>query len=56
MTGDLASNLLISTVLGVFFSVLLGCGLCAAAFFSAKSGHDQSVSDATTHQDPDRRF
>jgi hypothetical protein len=54
MTGDLDANLVIATVLGVFFSVLLGCGLFAAAFFSDKSGHDQSVSDATTHQDPDR--
>ncbi len=55
LTGDLDANLVISTILGVFFSVLLGCGLFAAAFFSDKSGHDQSVSDATTHEDPDRR-
>jgi hypothetical protein len=55
MTGDLDANLVIATVLGVFFSVLLGCGLFAAAFFSDKSGHDQSVSDATTHENPDRR-
>lgn len=32
---------------GVFISTLLGCGLFAAAFFSDKSGHDQSVTDAT---------
>jgi hypothetical protein len=56
MTGSLDANLVIATVLGVFFSVVLGCGLFAAAFFSDKSGHDPSVSDATTHQDPDRRF
>jgi len=31
----------------VFFSVLLGCGLFALSFFSDKSGHDQSVNDAT---------
>ena len=37
----------IATTLGVFISVLLGCGLFAAAFFSDKSGLDQSVSDAT---------
>lgn len=55
LTGDLDANLVISTVLGVFFSVLLGCGLFAAAFFSDKSGHDQSVSDATTHENPDQR-
>lgn len=40
-------HMVIATVLGVFFSVLLGAGLFAAAFFSDKSGHDQSVSDAT---------
>jgi hypothetical protein len=44
--------MIIATTLGVFFSVLLGCGLFAAAFFSDKSGHDQSVSDATS--DPKR--
>ena len=55
MTGDLDANLVIATVVGVFFSVLLGCGLFAAAFFSDKSGHDQSVSDATVHQDADQR-
>ena len=56
LTGEIDANLVIATTLGVFFSVLLGCGLFAAAFFSDKSGHDQSVSDATTHQDPDRRL
>ena len=50
-TGDLDVNMVVATVLGVFFSVLLGCGLFAAAFFSDKSGIDQSVSDATR---PDR--
>jgi uncharacterized membrane protein YjjP (DUF1212 family) len=34
----------IATILGVFFSVLLGCGLFALAFFSDKSGHDDDVS------------
>jgi hypothetical protein len=47
LTGDLDANLVIATVVGVFFSILLGCGLFAAAFFSDKSGIDQSVSDAT---------
>jgi hypothetical protein len=46
-TGELSVNLVVATVLGVFFSVLLGCGLFAAAFFSDKSGHDQTISDAT---------
>lgn len=37
----------IATTFGVFFSVVLGCGLFAAAFFSEKSGLDQEVTDAT---------
>ena len=44
-------HMVVATVLGVFFSVLLGAGLFAAAFFSDKSGHDQSVSDATTRRE-----
>jgi hypothetical protein len=31
--------------------VLLGAGLFAAAFFSDKSGHDESVRDATTRRE-----
>lgn len=37
----------IATTAGVFFSVLLGCGLFAAAFLSDKSGFDQEVADVT---------
>jgi polyferredoxin len=45
-----------ATIAGVFLSVLLGCGLFAAAFFSDKSGHDQSVTNATRHaEDKDGR-
>jgi hypothetical protein len=47
MTGELYVNMVIATIAGVFFSVLLGCGLFAAAFFSDKSGHDQDVTDAS---------
>lgn len=36
----------IGTIAGVFFSILLGCGLFAAAFFSDKSGHDEDASGA----------
>ena len=42
---------ILATIGGVFISTLLGCGLFAAAFFSDKSGHDQSVTNATTHED-----
>jgi len=52
-TGDLEVNMVIATILGVFFSVLLGCGLFAAAFFSDKSGIDRNVTDATRRSDPD---
>ena len=47
LTSTLDANTIIATTLGVFFSVLLGCGLFAAAFFSDKSGYDQSVDDVT---------
>ena len=49
-TGELSFNMVVATVLGVFFSVLLGCGLFAAAFFRDKSGHDQRITDATKTQ------
>jgi hypothetical protein len=50
-TGELHIHMVVATIGGVFFSVLLGCGLFAASFFSDKSGHDQSVSDATRRRD-----
>jgi hypothetical protein len=49
-TSSLDATTVIATTLGVFFSVLLGCGLFAAAFFSDKSGYDQNVTDATRSQ------
>ena len=45
--STLDTNTVVAVTLGVFFSVLLGCGLFAAAFFSDKSGHDQNVTDAS---------
>ena len=53
-SGDLTLHTVVATVLGVFVSVLLGCGLFAAAFFSDKSGHDQDIADATRPKRPDR--
>lgn len=50
-TGDLSLHMVVATVGGVFFSVLLGCGLFAASFFSDKSGHDRSVADATRREE-----
>jgi hypothetical protein len=40
-------NTAVAVTLGVFFSVLLGCGLFAAAFFSANSGYDEDVTNVT---------
>lgn len=45
--STLDANTVVAVTLGVFFSVLLGCGLFAAAFFSDKSGLDQQVTDAS---------
>lgn len=42
-TGELFLHMVVATIGGVFFSVLLGCGLFAAAFFSDKSGHDEAA-------------
>jgi uncharacterized membrane protein HdeD (DUF308 family) len=48
---ELTTHLVIAVVLGTFFSVLLGTGLFALAFFSDKSGHDDNVTDATKRRD-----
>ena len=45
-TGDLTAEMVVATVFGVFLSVILGAGLMAASYFSAKSGHDSEVNDA----------
>lgn len=50
MYSTLDANTVIAVTVGVFFSVLLGCGLFAAAFFSNKSGIDQQVTDATREE------
>ncbi|WP_294120593.1 hypothetical protein [Sphingomonas sp.] len=51
LTVGLDLHLVIATLGGVFISVVLGCGLMAASFFSDKSGHDQLVSDATRQKE-----
>lgn len=48
---DLTPHLVVAVVLGTFFSVVLGTGLFALAFFSDKSGHDDNVTDATKKRD-----
>lgn len=49
--GSLTLPMALATTLGVLISVMLGCGLFAAGFFSSKSGHDQQVADATRPDD-----
>lgn len=49
-TSTLDASTILAVTFGVFFSVLLGCGLFAAAFFSDKSGHDRRVDDASLSQ------
>lgn len=44
--GTWSIHAVIATILGVFLSVLLGCGLFALAFLSDKSGHDDDVGNA----------
>lgn len=54
--GPLYIHMVVATVLGVFVSMVLGCGLFALAFFSDKSGHDDAVRDATeSRKDIDER-
>jgi uncharacterized membrane protein len=45
--GEMNAVTVSATILGVFLSVLLGCGLFAAAFYSRNSGHDDDVTGAT---------
>ena len=45
--ATLNPTIIIATTFGVFFSVLLGSGLFALAFFSDRSGLDQQVTDVT---------
>ena len=51
--GSLTIHMVIATIAGTFISVLLGCGLFALAFFSDKSGHDDTVTNATRRDDTD---
>ena len=53
--GPLRVHMVIATVLGVFFSVLVGTGLFALAFFSDKSGHDENVTNASRRHNASAR-
>lgn len=49
--GTWSVHAVIATILGVFLSVLLGCGLFALAFLSDKSGHDEDVNTVAKRRD-----
>jgi hypothetical protein len=44
-------HMMIATIAGVGFSVLLGTGLMGLVYFSNNSGHDEGAHDATARQD-----
>jgi hypothetical protein len=52
-TGPITFNLAVAVVLGTFFTVLLGGGLFALSFYSARSGVDADAAqpDDTDHTD-----
>ncbi|RXZ64939.1 hypothetical protein [Pelagerythrobacter rhizovicinus] len=50
LVGTWTVHAVVATILGVFVSVLLGCGLFALAFFSDKSGHDRDVTRTTSRR------
>lgn len=47
---ELTLHMTIAMIAGVLVSVVLGSGLFALAFFSDKSGHDQTVTDASSRR------
>src|SRR3546814_17854665 len=49
LNGHLTFVVAVATIAGVVLSVMLGCGLFAAAFFSYQSGHEQRVTNANQH-------
>jgi len=51
LVGEWSAHAVVATILGVFFSVLLGSGLFALAFFSSKSGHDASATGKSSKPD-----
>jgi hypothetical protein len=53
--GALTVHMVIASILGVFFSVVLGTGLFALAFFSDKSGHDTNVTNASRRHNASAR-
>jgi hypothetical protein len=53
-TGPITFNLAVAAALGTFFTFMLGGGLFAVSFYSARSGHDSEVAHSDD-ADPPRR-
>ena len=51
-TTELTLHMAVAMTAGVLLSVVLGSGLFALAFFSDKSGYDQSVTDVSRQPKP----
>jgi hypothetical protein len=43
------ASLYVAMALGVFFSLVVGCGLMALLFYSARHGYDDPNRDETTN-------
>ena len=50
----LTPHMALATTLGVCIGMTLGAGLFALAFFSDKSGHDETVTRTTAKQDEEQ--
>lgn len=51
LMGAWGLHAVIATVLGVFISIMLGCGLFALAFYSDRSGHDDDAANTVKRND-----
>lgn len=51
-SGDMPIHMVIATVLGVWFTFMLGTGLMALVFLSSGTGHDEQVIDRLKDEVP----
>ena len=47
---DMPLAMIVAVVGGVFVSVVLGAGLMATVFYSARSGHDEEAGEQPDHE------
>ena len=50
-TGPMPPGLYVAMVLGVLFSLVVGCGLMALVFYSSRHGYDDQVSGERQRKD-----